>query len=370
MNINVLNNYGELLFQRNLHCLSYGILRKFLENISAVLLRGMAKNTVNAIPPYLLLLKLIKPPSILFSNDFNVRACGYQNRIGAQVCSTCGVIESNRTCPYCDTHVRLGQRCCTHCGRLTIIAEQEQYSTFAGLSINQGRYVIKRVLKNTPETKVLVALAQDTYANGQLVVLKRWPCIDISKDPKQYETDSEPLIQLRHPLAPRILADFIEEKNYYHVQTYMVGESLEERLQKLLKPLLEPQVIYYMNILLNILIALEQTWPPDSYRFCSITPKNIILDNTRDRVFLTGFQLPYRKTRKLALSMAFSPYMPNDRGGLDQRTLIYSLAACAHYALSNSEPIFGTPIPPIREDSIIWFQHNWKLYSFGHSRSV
>ena len=39
-------------------------------------------------------------------------------------------------------------------------------------------------------------------------------------------------------------------------------ESLEERLQKLLRPLPEHEVLGYMNTLLNILIALEQQQPP------------------------------------------------------------------------------------------------------------
>jgi serine/threonine protein kinase len=219
-----------------------------------------------------------------------------------------------------------------------MVPDQEQYSIFSGLSVKNGRYLIKRVLKNTLETKMLVALARDTHAAGQLVVLKRWPCLDPAREARRYETVSAPLLALRHPLVPRVLDHFVEDHNYYHIQTYIDGESLEERLQRLLAPLPERSVLIFMNVVLNILVALEQQMPPGSYHFCSITPTNILLDLTRERAFLTGFQLPSRPTRKLAAS---SPYIPRESGIYDQRTLMYSLAACAHYALSSIERPVG-----------------------------
>ncbi|HEY1348822.1 MAG TPA: hypothetical protein VGF67_04270 [Ktedonobacteraceae bacterium] len=103
-----------------------------------------------------------------------------------------------------------------------------------------------------------------------------------------------------------------------------------------------------MNVVLNILVALERQMPPASYHFCSITPANILLDPLRERAFLTGFQLPYRPTRKLNLKAAFSPYIPLEGGLYDQRTLMYSLAACAHYALSTIEPPVGVAPRAIR----------------------
>lgn len=121
-----------------------------------------------------------------------------------------------------------------------------------------------------------MALAQDAHAGDQFVILKRWPCIDRLKDGQHYETVSAPLLHLRHPLVPRVLDHFIEDRNYYHIQTYIDGESLEERLQRLLAPLPEMSVITWMHTILNILLALEQQMPPASYHFCSLTPANII----------------------------------------------------------------------------------------------
>jgi serine/threonine protein kinase len=318
--------------------------------VGAVLIRAMAKDYHHRYLSVLAFAKAYKDAVNFALLRYQCQQCGHQNRSGAQRCSTCGEVEDKRTCPYCDTGVRLGQRCCSYCGRLTILPELEQYKILAGLSLNKGRYVIKRVLKNSDDTNVLVAIAQDMQNHGQLVVVKRWPMKNLTKDAQQYETVSEPLIKLAHPLVPRILDYFIDGQNYHHVMTYMEGESIEERLLKLLKPLPESVVTNYIDIMLNVLTALEKQLPPLHHQYCDITPENIILDNRRERLFLTGFQLPFRATRKLNLSTALSPYSPLEGATKDQRTLMYSLAACAYYALSNREPEpqIGKALPQIR----------------------
>src|SRR5207249_85346 len=212
-----------------------------------------------------------------------------------------------------------------------------------GVSVCQGRYVIKRVLTQSDETKITVAVACDTHANNTQVVLKRWECTDLplarrAKELSYYDKAMEPLARLRHPLIPRVLDRFAEGKHYYMVLAYVDGEGLDERLQKLLRPLPEREVLGYMNTLLNILMALEQQRPP--LRHYDISPSNIIIERTRGRPILTGFQVsappssreaeqnrsPHRTTRKLAIS----PYLPVQDKHFDQRTCIYSLAACMH----------------------------------------
>lgn len=223
-----------------------------------------------------------------------------------------------------------------------------------------GIYTIKRVLKNTEETRVMVAVASDTKAQGQSVVLKRWECSDLplarrAKELVHYEQATEPLTRLRHPLVPHVLDRFAEGKHYYMVLAYVDGESLEERLQKLLRPLPEREVIGYINSLLNVLMALEQQQP--HLRHYDISPANIIIENTRGRAWLTGFQVPpppvfdardklnrHRTTRKLALS----PYLPVKDMPYDQRTCIYMLASSMHYALTNYPPPHYPTYPPVR----------------------
>lgn len=234
-------------------------------------------------------------------------------------------------------------------------------SPLSGVSIRQGRYFIRQVIKGSEDTPVTVAFAIDTQSNDQRVVLKRWECTDLplarrAKELVYYEQATEPLARLRYPLIPRILDRFVEGQYYYIIMTYADGESLEEHLQKLLRPLPEQEVIQYMNALLNTLQALEQQKPP--LRHYDISPNNIIIERTRGRAILTGFQIPsppnslsgtngsskHHTTRKLAIS----PYLPVQDKPYDQRTCIYSLAASMHFALTNYAPPHYPTFPAVR----------------------
>ena len=77
-----------------------------------------------------------------------------------------------------------------------------------------------------------------------------------AKDVAYYEQATGQLASVRHPLLPVIL-DRFADNYYYMVQEYIDGESLDERLQKLLQPLPERDVLSYMNTLLNVLIAAQ-----------------------------------------------------------------------------------------------------------------
>jgi serine/threonine protein kinase len=158
---------------------------------------------------------------------------------------------------------------------------------------------------------------------------------------------------LHHPFVPTVLDRFAEGKHYYMVETYVDGESIEERLQKLLRPLEERAVLGYMNGLLNVLIALEQ----QGIHHYDISPANVIIEQKRGRAMLTGFQMPpppqearvhvpvpsKRTTRKLAIS----PYLPIQDKPYDRRTSIYMLAATMHHALTNIAPPHYPTYPPV-----------------------
>src|SRR2546429_1093239 len=168
--------------------------------------------------------------------------CGHQNRSGSRRCSACGTDYDDPSCSYCDSPVRFGQRCCSICGRLTIPPTMLEHSPLSGVSARQGRYLIKHVLKHVEETRVMTAIAIDTQVHDQKIVLKRWECTDIpvarrAKELVYYEKAAEPLLRLHHPLIPAVLDRFVEGKHYYLWLKYVDVESLEELLQKLLRPL-------------------------------------------------------------------------------------------------------------------------------------
>jgi serine/threonine protein kinase len=219
------------------------------------------------------------------------------------------------------------------------------------------------VLKQSNETGIMVALANDEQDDDRRVVVKRWECTDEpmgqrARDVAYYERATEPFARLKHPLLPQIQDRFAEGRHYYLVETYIDGETVGERLEKLLRPLTEREVLGYINSLLNVLIVLEQQKP--SLRHYDITPANIVIDAARGRAILTGFQVPappppphpnvrserFRKrtTRKLVIS----PYLPIQDKPFDQRTCIYSLAASMHHALTNMAPPHYPAYPSVR----------------------
>ena len=335
--------------------------RRIPIEVANVILRGLAKDHRQRYSNILEFAEKYTEAVQLAQQRYLCGECGHQNRTGAQRCSDCGAERDDRHCFYCDAPLRFGQRCCSICGRLTIPPGISLHSPLSGVSVRQGRYIIKRVLKNSEETKITVAVASDTQANDTQVVLKRWECSNLplarrAKELVYYEKATEALTRLRHPLIPRVLDRFAEGKHYYLVFAYVDGESLEERMQKLLRPLPEREVLSYMNALLNILISLEQQQPP--LRHYDICPANILIEKTRGRAMLTGFQVPsppsspevhnavsrHRTTRKLAIS----PYLPIQDKPYDQRTCIYTLAACMHYALTNHAPPHYPAFPPVR----------------------
>jgi serine/threonine protein kinase len=230
-----------------------------------------------------------------------------------------------------------------------------------GVSVCQGRYTIKRVLKHSKETQVMVAVASDAQKKGQSVVLKRWECTDVpltqrAKDIVYYNQSIEQLVKLHHPLVPPVLNRFSEGNYYYAVLAYIDGESLEEHLLKLLRPLPEHEVIMYMHTLLNVLISLEQC--PQPLHHFDISPANILIEHGRGRVMLTGFQVqsPPQPTTSQAAGkcklttrkLAVSPYLPIQDKIYDQRTSIYALAASMHHALTNVAPPHYPFYPPVR----------------------
>lgn len=328
--------------------------------VSAVLLRALTKDYRQRYPSIIEFAEQYSHAVEIAQQRYLCQICGQQNRTGAQRCAFCGAEDDGRLCQYCGQQVRFGQRCCTRCGRLTISPNGIQHHPLMGVTIHQGRYTLQRILKQDDNTGTMVAQASDERNPQQPIVIKRWECTRMpltqrARDIAYYERATEPLARLRHPLLPRILDRFAEGQYYYAVMTYIDGESLEERLQKTLRPISEREGINYINAILNILIALERLQPP--LRHYDISPANILIEYQRGRVFLTGLQVPPpphppgaripragRTTRKLAIS----PYQPIQDRPYDQRTCIYALAASMHHALTNTAPPHYPAYPPVR----------------------
>ena len=333
--------------------------RRIPVEVAAVILRAMAKDYHQRYATIADFAQQYIDAVAVAQQRYLCGVCGRQNRSGAQRCGECGAEQDGRRCFYCDAPARFGQRCCSVCGRLIMPPEVVQHSPLTGVAVRQGRYQIVHVLKSTPETRITVSVAADTGANDMRVVLKRWECTDFpldrrARDVVHYDRVTEPLARVRHPMIPRVLERFAEGQHYYLALAYIDGETLLARLQRLQRPLAERDVLGYMNVLLNVLNALELQRPP--IRHYDLSPANIIIERARGRAMLTGFQVSpppapdgqpgsrHHTTRKLALS----PYLPIQDKNYDQRTCIYSLTACMHYVLTNHAPPHYPAFPPVR----------------------
>ncbi|GCE13824.1 hypothetical protein KTT_36830 [Tengunoibacter tsumagoiensis] len=329
--------------------------------IVAVLLRALSKDYHQRYPSIIDFADNYAQAVKIAQQRYVCHQCGQQNRTGAQRCAFCGVEYDQRTCIYCQALTRFGQRCCSKCGRLTLPPDLVLHSPLVGTTVHQDRYTIQRVIKQSDETHILSAVATDAHNQEQAVFLKRWECIDLpltqrAKDIAYYDQFTAPLARLHHPLLPSLHTRFAEGRYYYAIFHYIDGESLNERLQKLQRPLPEQEVLIYLNSLLNTLMVLEQQQPP--LRHYDLSPANILLDLKRNRAMLSGFRIPpppipvasqvsitgRRTTRKLAVS----PYLPIQESAYDQRTCLYSLAACMHHALTNVAPPHYPTYPPVR----------------------
>ncbi len=329
--------------------------------VSSVLQRALAKDYRRRYPNIVDFAENYANAVHTSQQYFLCQECGLQNRTGARRCAFCGADQHNRTCPYCSAPVRFGQRCCSRCGRLTLPPHRITNSPLIGTSVHQGRYTLTQVLKHSEDSHTMSAIAIDTLHNERRVMLKRWECsagpvTQRASDIAYYERATAPLARLRHPLVPAVLDRFAEGRYYYIVYAYIDGESIEERLARTQQPLPEPQILNYMNKLLNILLALESQRPP--LRHYDISPENILIERQRGRIFLTGFQVPppptprtpqpTRQHRRTTRKLVISPYLPIQDKPFDARTCIYALAATMYHALTAIAPPHYPTYPPVR----------------------
>ncbi|GER84981.1 MAG: ABC transporter substrate-binding protein [Thermogemmatispora sp.] len=279
-------------------------------------------------------------------------------------------------CPYCGATVRPGGRFCNQCGRRLNAetgdlsgAQQTQAqgpgqgqkvstSLRPGDRLQNDRYVIKQILGEGGMGAVL--LAEDTRLNNKLVVIKE--LISDSSDPAQLQEDVRnfkrevaTLASVDHFLVPAVTDHFQEGSHYFMVQEYVAGENLEERLNRLGRPLSEDEVLVYASDILLVLEYLASRKPPIVHR--DVKPANIIIGSNDGRAHLVDFgiarpDLAADAARKQTTALGTPGYAPPEQyqGKADPRSDLYALAATMHHLLTNRDPREHPPFvyPPVR----------------------
>jgi eukaryotic-like serine/threonine-protein kinase len=286
-------------------------------------------------------------------------------------------------CPYCATDHSAGEMFCTNCGAyldgssnaLTVISTNEANATqFAntysppistevasttsgderkntstlvpGWQLQQGRYVVEKMLGQGGMGAAV--LARDTRVSNKRVVIKE--LVSDNADPTQreaevhnFEREVETLAHLDHPLIPTVTDSFQEGTCYYMVQEYVAGENLEDRLERLKRPLPEHDALLYASQVLAILDYLARQQPPIVHR--DIKPANIIISSKDNLAHLVDFGIARageaKNVRRKQTSALGTPgYAPPEQyqGNADARSDIYALAATLHHLITNRDP--------------------------------
>jgi hypothetical protein len=172
----------------------------------------------------------------------------------------------------------------------------------------------------------------------------------IAADPglrKQFQLESELLINTKHPNIPQGYALFEDRGRMYLVMDYVVGKDLEEILNDSLvqrgRPLEEAHVLTWMIEICDALTVMHSLRVPIIHR--DIKPANIKIAPD-DRPVLIDFGLAklHRQgsptmTAAQGVSPGFAPpeqYMA--KGRTDRRTDVYGLGATLYAALTGKDP--------------------------------
>jgi serine/threonine protein kinase len=260
-------------------------------------------------------------------------------------------------CPQCGAPVKPGARFCVKCGvRLAAAGLNDEALTRSlpvGTPLQGGRYQVIGQLGRGGMGAVY--LARDMELFGRLCVVKQMrPFFATQTERRRAEEDfkreAEVLVRLNHPGHPRIpevYGYFVEGLDQFLVMKYIEGESLEQRLERMDRPLAETHVIRCAQEVANALVYLHSRQPqPVVHR--DIKPANIIVD-PEERIWLVDFGLARAAVSSGARVMmaggktvaAGTPgYTPLEQWQMQPtpRSDVFALGATMHHLLSARDP--------------------------------
>lgn len=160
---------------------------------------------------------------------------------------------------------------------------------------------------------------------------------------RQFEQEALILASLRHPNLPRVTDYFtVPAQGQYLVMDFVEGRDLQEIIDRVGQPLLEKQVIQWIDQVCDALIYLHSQKPPIIHR--DVKPANIRL-TPAGKIMLVDFGLakrynPGAKTTIGArgVTPGFSPFEQYGQGTTDARADVYALGATLYALLTARRP--------------------------------
>lgn len=208
-----------------------------------------------------------------------------------------------------------------------------------------GRYQLQRRIGQGGMGAVYKAA--DTLFDNRSVAIKEMSRADLSSTrveeaEEAFEREARLLAGLVHPNLPRIYDHFAEDERSYLVMDFIMGQTLEEYLEKEDGgPLPLEQVLDWGKQLCDVLGYLHNHQPPIVFR--DLKPSNVMIDEI-GHLFLIDFGIArIFKPGQLHDTVALgSPgYAAPEQYGKSQstpRSDIYSLGALLHCLLTGDDP--------------------------------
>jgi serine/threonine protein kinase len=162
---------------------------------------------------------------------------------------------------------------------------------------------------------------------------------------RAFEREARLLAHLNHPLIPRVSDYFTEGEEQFLIMDFIPGDDLNVTLKKQKRPFTVPQILYWMDDLLEVLEYLHTHVPPIIHR--DIKPANLKL-NVKGRVVLLDFGLARgvagQKTMMTitktipGYSQHYAPLEQIHGESTSPRSDLYALSATLYHLLTGNHP--------------------------------
>ena len=275
-------------------------------------------------------------------------ACGAANRDTALFCRSCSHrLPSGRRCPSCGRANPADAQFCNRCSFSFggAAAAPGQTGLLAPQSLLAGRYrIVRRVGRGGMGA---VYEAEDVRLSGKQWAIKEMSDAAITDAAERAEAldafhrEAHFLSSLDHANLPKVADSFEADGKHYLVMEFVDGQTLEELVVGLGRPL-PPETVLRLGVALcTVLDYLHSRTPPIIFR--DLKPGNIMLD--RDgavklidfgiaRVFTPGKS---RDTTSLGTKGYAAPEQYG-KGQTDARSDVYALGATLHFLLTGRDP--------------------------------
>ncbi len=275
-------------------------------------------------------------------------ACGSSNRDTALFCRSCSRrLPSGRRCPSCNRVNPADAQFCNRCSYSFggTKAAPGQTGLLSPQSLLAGRYrIVRRVGRGGMGA---VYEAEDLRLPGKQWAIKEMSDAAITDTAERAEAldafhrEAHFLSSLDHANLPKVVDSFEADGKHYLVMEFVDGQTLEELVVDLGRPLPPDTVLRLGVTLCTVLDYLHRHQPPIIFR--DLKPGNIMLD--RDgavklidfgiaRVFTPGKS---RDTTSLGTKGYAAPEQYG-KGQTDARSDVYALGATLHFLLTGRDP--------------------------------